>query len=61
MAAKKKGKSKKGPRGIATLECMVCKERNYHTQKNKRNTPDRLELEKFCNRCKKQEMHKEIK
>ena len=33
-----------------TLACTVCKERNYITKKNRRNTPDRLELSKFCPR-----------
>jgi len=27
-----------------TLACEECKERNYITKKNRRNTPDRLEL-----------------
>lgn len=31
-----------------TLACTECKERNYITTKNRRNTPDRLELKKFC-------------
>ena len=34
-----------------TLACTECKERNYITTKNRRNTPDRLELKKFCPRC----------
>ena len=34
-----------------TLACTECKERNYITTKNRRNTPDRLELKKFCSRC----------
>ena len=34
-----------------TLACENCKSRNYITKKNKRNTPDRLELQKFCPRC----------
>ena len=34
-----------------TLACVDCKERNYITKKNRRNDPDRLELEKFCPRC----------
>ena len=29
-----------------TLECTSCKERNYLTNKNKRNNPDRLEKNK---------------
>ena len=31
-----------------TLACSECKERNYITKKNRRNTPDRLELAKYC-------------
>ena len=34
-----------------TLACTVCKERNYITKKNRRNDPDRMELSKFCPRC----------
>ncbi len=33
-----------------TLECTSCKERNYLTNKNKRNNPDRLEKQKYCPR-----------
>ena len=40
-----------------TLACTECKERNYITTKNRRNTPDRLELKKFCPRCGKQTVH----
>ena len=43
------------------LECTECKERNYSTSKNKRNNPDRIELKKFCSRCKKTTAHKETK
>ena len=35
-----------------TLACTQCKSRNYITKKNRRNDPDRLELKKFCPRCK---------
>ncbi|MDR2538132.1 MAG: 50S ribosomal protein L33 [Bifidobacteriaceae bacterium] len=44
-----------------TLACPVCKERNYITTKNKRNTPDRLELNKYCPRCNKETLHKETR
>ena len=30
------------------LACTECKERNYPTTKNKRNDPERLELNKHC-------------
>ena len=48
-------------REIVTLACGDCKRRNYTTQKNKRNTPDRLTLKKFCNRCRSHTEHKEVK
>ena len=43
------------------LECTVCHELNYTSRKNKKNTPNRLELNKFCRRCSKMTMHKETK
>ena len=48
-------------RTIITLECNVCKERNYTTTKNKRTHPDRLEIKKFCKWCRKHVPHKESK
>ena len=44
-----------------TLACTECKERNYITTKNRRNTPDRLELKKFCPRCGKQTVDRETR
>lgn len=55
--AKKKGEA----RIIITLACSVCKERNYTTQKNKKNNPERLGLDKYCPRCRKHTPHKESK
>ncbi|MCC7356520.1 MAG: 50S ribosomal protein L33 [Candidatus Doudnabacteria bacterium] len=43
------------------LECTVCKNLNYMTSKNKKNTPARLEIKKFCKHCKKMSVHKETK
>ena len=48
-------------RDIITLQCTDCKERNYTTTKNKRNTPGRLELKKYCPRCRKHAPHREVK
>ncbi|MEC4678099.1 MAG: 50S ribosomal protein L33 [Nitrospirota bacterium] len=48
-------------REIITLGCLDCKRRNYSTMKNKRNTPDRVELKKYCNSCRKHTLHKEVK
>lgn len=44
-----------------TLECTECKRRNYDSMKNKKNTPDRVELTKYCRFCKKHTAHKETK
>lgn len=44
-----------------TLACTECKERNYATTKNKKNDPERIELNKFCKRCGKHTLHKETK
>ena len=35
--------SKAGARIKITLRCSECKQRNYNTMKNKKNTPDRLQ------------------
>ena len=44
-----------------TLACTECKQRNYDTQKNKKNDPDRLEMKKYCRFCRKHTLHKETK
>ncbi len=50
--------AKKGEaRERITLQCTVCKEENYRTE----NTTDRLELNKFCPKCRKSTTHKEKK
>ncbi len=43
------------------LECTECKNRNYASEKNKKNNPERVEFKKFCPACKKHTMHKETK
>lgn len=48
-------------RPIITMACVDCKERNYNTKKNRRNTPDRLELKKFCPRCRTHTTHRETR
>lgn len=54
--------AKKGEaRERVTLQCTVCSSENYRTEKNKRNTPERLELNKFCSTCRKETKHKEKK
>ncbi len=48
-------------RDIITLACTDCKNRNYTTTKNKKTTPDKLELKKYCPTCRKHTAHKETK
>ena len=38
---------KKDVRPVITLQCNDCKERNYTTEKNRRNDPNRLEFNKY--------------
>jgi len=44
-----------------TLACSECKQRNYETKKNKKNDPDRLEMNKYCRFCNKHTLHRETK
>ena len=37
------------------------KQRNYNTMKNKKNDPDRLEMNKYCRFCRKHTVHRETK
>jgi large subunit ribosomal protein L33 len=48
-------------REVITLACTECKRKNYTTEKNKKNTKDRIELSKYCSWCRKQTVHKEEK
>ncbi|MDR2946622.1 MAG: 50S ribosomal protein L33 [Candidatus Adiutrix sp.] len=49
------------PRDIIQLQCTECKRRNYSTTKNKRRTPNRLELKKYCPFDQKHTLHRESK
>ena len=60
----------KGVRIVVTLECTECRSATdkrspgvsrYTTEKNRRNTTERLELMKFCPQLNKMTLHKEIK
>ena len=43
--------AKKEDRVVIDMACTECRERTYTTEKNRRNDPDRIELKKFCPRC----------
>lgn len=51
----------KDVRPVITLACSDCKERNYTTEKNRRNDPGRIEFKKYCPRCRKHTVHRETK
>lgn len=60
----------KGPRVNITIECKECRENlaprsqgvsRYLTSKNRRTTPQKLELLKYCKHCDKRTIHKETK
>jgi large subunit ribosomal protein L33 len=53
--------AKAGNRVKITLRCSECKQRNYNTFKNKKNDPDRLEMNKYCPFCRKHTVHNETK
>ena len=48
-------------RNAVTMACTECKQRNYQTNKNKKNNPDRIEMNTFCKFCGKHTFHRETK
>ena len=53
--------AKNESRNYVALVCGECKNKNYTISKNKKNNPDRIDLKKYCNTCKKHTMHKDEK
>jgi large subunit ribosomal protein L33 len=54
--------AKKGEnRIIIQLACSDCKERIYTTTKNKKNDTQRLELSKYCPRCRAHKVYREVR
>jgi len=53
--------AKKAVRLAITLACADCKERNYLTEKNRQNDTSRMEIKKFCPRCRKHTVHRETR
>ena len=51
----------KAARANVVLACTECKQRNYNTKKNRKNTAERLELKKYCRFCRKHTVHRETK
>ena len=53
--------AKRANRVLITLACPDCRERNYNSEKNRQNDPDRITLRKFCPRCRKHTEHRETR
>jgi large subunit ribosomal protein L33 len=53
--------AKKEDRVVVDMACTECRQRTYTTQKNRRSDPDRMELKKFCPRCRVHRVHKEAR
>ena len=54
-------KKGKGAQANFAIACTECKQINYTSSKNKKNDPERLEMDKYCPFCKKHTKHKETK
>ena len=46
---------------LITLGCVDCRERTYLSSKNRRNDTQRLELKKYCPRCRTHVLHREVR
>ncbi len=54
--------AKKGEaRGVINFGCSECRERTYTSSKNRRNDQQRMELRKYCPRCRSHTLHKEVR
>ena len=49
-------------RNVQTLACSECKDKNYHYQAGKKRADKvKVEVPKYCPKCKKHTLHKETK
>ncbi|MBN1224559.1 MAG: 50S ribosomal protein L33 [Candidatus Aminicenantes bacterium] len=48
-------------REIVTLQCTVCKRRNYTTTRNKKQQTEKIQMKKYCRFDRKHTLHKEVK
>lgn len=46
---------------LIALKCNDCGSRNYYTHKNKKKVERKIELKKYCSKCRKHTLHKETK
>ncbi|MEW6039961.1 MAG: 50S ribosomal protein L33 [Elusimicrobiota bacterium] len=48
-------------RNVMALVCSACKNKNYYFVGGKKKKERKLEIKKFCPKCKKRTVHKETK
>jgi large subunit ribosomal protein L33 len=48
-------------RTVIDMSCTECRERNYTTEKSRRNDPNRLEFKKYCPRCRAHRLYREVR
>jgi len=46
-------------KALTKIQCTVCKTTNYFTNKTKAVAEKKLEMKKFCSKCRKHTPHKE--
>ncbi|MAP36410.1 MAG: 50S ribosomal protein L33 [Chloroflexi bacterium] len=46
---------------LVTFSCVDCRQRTYNSNKSRRNDPQRLELKKYCPRCRTHTLHREVR
>lgn len=46
---------------LIKLRCEVCKKGGYFSTRNKKKIKEKLSLKKFCKKCRKHTLHKEMK
>ena len=52
---------KSAVRTVINLSCETCGIRLYTSEKNRRNSPDRIELKKYCKTCRSDKKFKEVR
>lgn len=52
--------AKNKQRMLFGFKCDECGSLNYRSKKNKLNDPEKMTLNKFCNKCRKVTPHKEV-
>ena len=48
-------------RDYVSMECSVCGNRNYRTEKRVKGQTARVDIRKYCPSCRKHELHKDKK